>query len=78
MRTRPTFTYSALSDLAIHLPGLIRSAITTIGLQTSQCGNFRIVLAGITASSSDFANHKMAHFEFNNAPNGWLAITAEL
>ena len=78
MRTQPTFTYSSASDLAVHLPGLVRTTISSIGLQTSQCGNFRVVLAGVTASNGNFVNHKATHFEFNNSSTGWLAVTAEL
>jgi len=78
MRITPTITYSSLSNLAIHAPGLVRVAITSIGLNTSQSNNFRVCVATTTAVATDLVNLRSCFFEFNNTSTGWLAFAAEL
>jgi len=78
MRVQPTITYSSLSHLAVHMPGVIRSAITSLGVNTSQSNNFRVVLSGVTDSNGNYVNHKAIHFEFNGTSTGFLAFSAEL
>ena len=78
MRTQPTITYSAVGDFAVHLPGLVRTTASAVAMQTSQCGDFRIVIQVTTASGGNFVSHKCINFEFNNSTTGWLALAAEL
>jgi len=78
MRITPTITYSSLSNLAIHAPGLVRVAITSIGMNTSQSNNFRVCVGTTTAVATDLVNLRSCFFEFNNTSTGWLAFAAEL
>lgn len=78
MRITPTITYSSLSNLAIHAPGLVRVAITSIGMNTSQSNNFRVCVSTTTAVATDLVNLRSCFFEFNNTSTGWLAFAAEL
>jgi hypothetical protein len=78
MRTAPTVTYSSISHIAIHMPGVVRLAVTAASVNTNQSGNYRIVLGTNTASSGDLVSHKACHCEFNGTATGFLAFSAEL
>ena len=78
MRTVPTASYSSISHLAIHLPGLVRITVTAASVNTNQSGNYRIVLGTNTASDGNLVSHKNGHCEFNGTSTGFLAFSAEL
>jgi len=78
MRVQPTITYSAVGDMALHLPGLVRLTATSVTTQSTQSGPFRVCLAIGVASNGNVVSHKIAHFEFNNSSTGWLALAAEM
>jgi hypothetical protein len=78
MRVQPTITYSAVGDLAIHMPGLVRVAATALAMATSQSGPQSAAINITVASNGNIVSHKIAHFEFNNSSTGWLALAAEL
>jgi len=78
MRVQPTITYSAVGDMAIHLPGLIRLTATAVTTQSTQSGPSRALVTVTVASNGNIVSHKIAHFEFNNSSTGWLALAAEL
>lgn len=78
MRVQPTITYSAVGDLAIHLPGLVRVAATGVAMSTSQSGPQSAAISITVSSNGNIVSHKSAHFEFNNSTTGWLALAAEL
>ena len=78
MRVQPTITYSAVGDMALHLPGLVRLTATTVTTQSTQSGPFRVCLYVAVASNGNVVSHKIAHFEFNNSSTGWLALSAEV
>ena len=78
MRVQPTITYSAVGDLAIHMPGLIRVTATVLAMATSQSGPQSAAISITVASNGNIVSHKIAHFEFNNSSTGWLALAAEL
>jgi hypothetical protein len=78
MRVQPTITYSAVGDMALHLPGLVRLTATSVTTQSTQSGPFRVCLAIGFASNGNIVSHKIAHFEFNNTSTGWLALAAEM
>lgn len=78
MRVQPTITYSAVGDLAIHMPGLVRVAATALSMATSQSGPQSAAISITVSSNGNIVSHKSAHFEFNNTSTGWLALAAEL
>jgi hypothetical protein len=78
MRISPTLSFSAVGDLAIHLPGALRVTATALSMATSQSGPSSAQISITVASNGSIANHKSAHFEFNNTSTGWLALSAEL
>ena len=78
MRVQPTITYSAVGDMALHMPGLIRLTATSVASQSTQSGPFRVCLSTTYASNGNVVNHRVAHFEFNNSSTGWLALAAEM
>jgi hypothetical protein len=78
MRTAPTVTYSSISHIAIHMPGVVRVTLTAASVNTNQSGNYRIVLGTNTASSGDLVSHKVCHCEFNGTSTGFLAFASEL
>ena len=78
MRIVPTITYSSISDLAIHAPGLVRIALSTFSVNTNQSSNIRAVVGATTASNANFVNLRACHCEFNGTSVGWLAFGSEL
>jgi len=78
MRVQPTITYSAVGDMAIHLPGLLRVTATAVNTQSTQSGPSRALVTVTVASNGNIVSQKIAHFEFNNSSTGWLALAAEL
>ena len=78
MRIVPTITYSSISDLAIHAPGLVRIALSTFSVNTNQSSNIRAVVGATTASNGNFVSLRACHCEFNGTSVGWLAFGSEL
>ena len=78
MRVQPTITYSAVGDLAVHLPGLVRVTATGVAMSTSQSGPQSAAISLTLSSNGNIVSHKCGHFEFNNSTTGWLALAAEM
>ena len=78
MRVQPTVTYSAVGDLAVHLPGLVRVTATAVAMSSSQSGPQSAAIGITTTSNGNIVSHKCGHFEFNNSSTGWLALAAEM
>jgi len=78
MRTVPTASFSSISHLAIHLPGVVRVALTAASVNTNQSSIHRIIVGTTTASAGDLVSHKSALCEFNGTATGFLAFASEL
>ena len=78
MRVQPTVTYSAVGDVAVHLPGLVRVTATGVAMSSSQSGPQSAAVSITVGSNGNIVSHKCGHFEFNNSTTGWLALAAEL
>jgi len=78
MRVQPTVTYSDVSHLAVHLPGLVRVTATAVAMSTTQSGPSSAAISITTTSNGNIVSHKCGHFEFNNSTTGWLALASEL
>jgi hypothetical protein len=78
MRVAPSVSYSALGDLAVHLPGILRVTVTSLYLVTGQSNTLRAVLELSVTSNGLIINQKNAQFEFNGTATGFLALSSEL